>query len=69
MFVPFYLPISIDDVDPQEILKLTKSDKKAEAGTVKFILLNRVGQAVIDKTVTDEEIINAVKEIVFSEED
>ena len=69
MFVPFYLPISIDDVDPQEILKLTKSDKKAEAGTVKFILLNRIGQAVIDKTVTDEEIINAVKEIVFSEED
>ena len=23
MFVPFYLPISVDDIDPQEILKLT----------------------------------------------
>lgn len=69
MFVPFYLPISIDDVDPQEILRLTKSDKKAEAGTVKFILLNRIGQAVIDKTVTDEEILAAVQEIIFNEED
>ena len=69
MFVPFYLPISIDDIDAQEILKLTKSDKKAEAGTIKFILLNRIGQAVIDKTVTDEEILEALKEIIFVEED
>lgn len=69
MFVPFYLPISIDDIDAQEILKLTKSDKKAEAGTIKFILLNRIGQAVIDKTVTDEEILEALKEIIYVEED
>ncbi len=69
MFVPFYLPISIDNIDAQEVLRLTKSDKKAEAGTVKFILLNRVGQAVIDKTVTDEEILAAVNEIIFNEED
>ena len=41
MFVPFYLPISVDDIDPQEILKLTKSDKKMEAGTIKFILLKK----------------------------
>lgn len=69
MFVPFYLPISIDDIDAAEILKLTKSDKKAEAGTVKFILLNRIGQAVIDKTVTDAEILEALKEIIYLEED
>ncbi len=69
MFVPFYLPISIDNIDAQEILKLTKSDKKAEAGTIKFILLNRIGKAVIDKTVTDEEILAAINELVFNEED
>ena len=69
MFVPFYLPISVDDIDPQEILKLTKSDKKMEAGTIKFILLKKIGKAVIDRTVTDEEILAAVEEINFSEED
>lgn len=69
MFVPFYLPISIDHIDPEEILRLTKSDKKAEAGTIKFILLSRVGKAVIDKTVTDEEILAAIKEIYFDEEE
>lgn len=69
MFVPFNLPISIDDINPEEILKLTKSDKKMESGKIKFVLLKKVGKAVIDTTVTDEDILNAVKEIYFSDED
>ena len=69
MFVPFYLPISIDHINPEEILKLTKSDKKASAGTIKFILLNKIGKAVIDETVTDEEILAAIQEIYFDEEE
>ncbi len=69
MFVPFNLPISIDNISPEEIVKLTHSDKKMEAGKIKFILLKGIGKAVIDDTVTDEEILNAVNEIYFSERD
>lgn len=69
MFVPFNLPISIDGIDQQEILRLTKSDKKMEAGTIKFVLLKKIGKAVIDRTVTDEEILAAIEEINFTEED
>lgn len=69
MFVPFNLPISIDCIEPEEIVRLTRSDKKMEAGTIKFILLRKVGKAVIDRTVTEEDILNAVREIYFSEED
>ncbi len=69
MFVPFYLPISIDNADAKEILRLTKSDKKMEAGALKFVLLKKIGKAVIDRTVTDDEILAAVDEINFSEED
>lgn len=69
MFVPFYLPISVDDIDPQEVLRLTKSDKKMESGKIKFVLLKKIGKAVIDRTVTDEEILAAIDEINFSEED
>ncbi|MCD7725941.1 MAG: 3-dehydroquinate synthase [Clostridiales bacterium] len=69
MFVPFHLPISIDQIEPEEILKLIKSDKKMEAGQIKFILLKKVGKALIDKTVTDEEILEAIREIYFSDED
>lgn len=69
MFVPFYLPISVDGIDPEQILTLTRSDKKMEAGTIKFVLLKKIGKAVIDRTVTEEEILAAVKEINFSDED
>lgn len=68
MFVPFYLPISIDDIDPAEVLKLTKSDKKMEDGQIKFVLLKKVGKAVIDKNVSDEDILNALAEIHYVEE-
>lgn len=69
MFVPFYLPITVDDIDPQEILRLTKSDKKMKAGQIRFILLKKIGKAVIDSSVTDEEILAAINEIYFSDED
>lgn len=41
MFVPFNLPISIEDIDPQEILTLTKLDKKVDGGQIKFVLLKK----------------------------
>ncbi len=69
MFVPFYLPITVDDIDPLEIVNLTKADKKVEGDKIKFILLKQIGKAVIDRSVTEEEILAAVKEIYFSEED
>ncbi len=68
MFVPFNLPISIEEIEPEEILRLTKSDKKMEDGQIKFILLKKVGKAVIDRTVTDEDILNALAEIHYVEE-
>ena len=68
MFVPFKLPISIDDIDAQNIVELTRSDKKALDGGIKFILLKRVGKAYIDTSVTPEEILEGVKEIEYRED-
>ena len=68
MFVPFNLPISIEELDPEEILRLTKSDKKVEGDSIKFILLKKVGKALIDRTVTDEDIRNAISEIHYVED-
>lgn len=69
MFVPFYLPITVENIDPEQIVALTKSDKKMEDGKLKFVLLKKIGKAVIDRSVTEEEILAAVKEIYYSEED
>lgn len=69
MFVPFELPITVEKISPEEIVALTKSDKKMEAGSIKFILLKKLGKAVIDNTVTEAELLSAIKEIYYSEED
>lgn len=60
MNVGFDLPITFTGLEPEKILEATKSDKKMEHGSVKFILLESVGHAVIDHTVTDEEILEAI---------
>ncbi len=68
-FMPFNLPITVDDIDVEEIIRLTKSDKKADGDTIRFILLKKVGGAFIDRTVTDDEMRFALNEIYFNEKD
>lgn len=45
---------------PKEVVDATKNDKKMDSGTIKFILLNRVGQAYVDRSVTDEEMTESL---------
>ena len=68
MFVPFHLPISIDGISPEEVLQLTKSDKKKDGDHIRFVLLKKIGKAVIDTSVTEDEILAAIREIYFDEE-
>lgn len=69
MFVPFNLPITVEDIRPEEIVELTKSDKKMEDGKIKFILLKKIGKAFIDTTVTEEELLMGINEIYVSDEE
>ena len=68
-YVPINQPITIEDISQEKILALTKSDKNMDAAKIKFVLLKKVGKAFVDRTVTDEEILEAVREIYFSDED
>ena len=36
-----------------------------EAGHIKFILMDGIGKSFIDKTVTDEELLQASREILI----
>ena len=58
VFFQFGLPVSIADFElsKEEIIAATKNDKKMDSGKIKFILLHRIGEAFIDRTVTDEEM-------------
>jgi 3-dehydroquinate synthase len=67
MFVPFGLPISVEDIDKDAVLEITKSDKKSDSDKVKFILLKKIGKAFIDDTVTRQEMSDALDEIIYIE--
>ncbi len=60
----FHLPLSVDGLNPEDVLSATKKDKKMEAGHIKFILMDGIGKSFIDNTVTDEELLNAIQEIL-----
>lgn len=60
----FDLPQTVSGLKEDDVLAATKSDKKMEAGIIKFILLNGVGHAYIDRTVTENEMRQALHEIM-----
>ena len=47
--------LKVSGLTKEEITETAKSDKKAEAGVIKYILLDSVGNAVIKRDVTQEE--------------
>ena len=59
----FRLPVKITGIEAEDIVRVTKSDKKMDKGSVRFILLSSIGEAIICHDVTDEELLAASREI------
>lgn len=75
MLRAFRLPVSLRDTgcrpdmfDKEKLLLLTRSDKKMDAGRIRFVLLKRIGDAYVDDTVTDDEMLGAMEDILFTTE-
>ncbi|MDO4556993.1 MAG: 3-dehydroquinate synthase family protein, partial [Lachnospiraceae bacterium] len=64
LFHWFDYPALPKETDPKEIVAITKLDKKMEQGKVKFIVLERIGEAKIVKTVTDSMMEEALRTIM-----
>lgn len=62
----YNLPVSVlaSDYRAADVLATTKSDKKMVAGQIKFILLKKVGEAVIDTTLTDDDLLTGINEVL-----
>lgn len=68
MFVPFYLPISIEMLNIDETLENFKDVNSVNSnGQYTFTLLKKVGKCVIDETVTIDEVKEALNELNFDE--
>lgn len=62
------LPVRVTGLDPQAVLKATKSDKKMDSGQIKFVLLKQIGEAAAVKDVSDQELFEAVRYVCVDKE-
>lgn len=63
-FEAFHFQSLPADIDVNEVISITKNDKKMSAGTIKFILLKKIGDAYIDLTVSDDDMQQAISEVL-----
>jgi len=55
----FELP-ALNKVDPDKVLEIVSHDKKNVAGTLSFILIDSIGNGLISKDVTQEDIVDSL---------
>ena len=60
----YRLPTYIEGLHAGDILAATKKDKKMEQGQIKFVLMKGLGGSFIDRTVTDQELLEGIQEIL-----
>lgn len=64
MFKDYAFPTNVTDISIDDVIRVSKSDKKMEANQIKFILLKQIGNAYIDRTVTDDEMKRSLTDII-----
>ena len=62
--IKMYFSTTVSGMKISDVVETTKSDKKMDSNTIKFILLKSLGNAVIDKSVTTEDMGQALEEVV-----
>lgn len=62
--VHFGLPVSVCHLSAEEILSVTKSDKKMSAGKIRFVLLKSIGSAYIHADISDAQILDGISSVL-----
>lgn len=63
-FSPYDVPKLSEDADIEKIIAYTKNDKKVTGNKIKFILINRIGEAYIDMNVSDDDMRRAINDLL-----
>ena len=58
------LPTKVSNLEAKRIIEVSKSDKKMDAGQIRFILLDKMGNAVITSDVTDDEMTESLNQVL-----
>lgn len=60
----FKQPVSVEGLSAEEVFEVTKLDKKMDSGKIRFILLRELGNAIIDISVTKDEMLEAIGTVI-----
>lgn len=60
----FDLPITTTNLVSEEVVAATLNDKKMDSGVIKFVLLENLGYAIIDRTLTQQDLLEAVNTVI-----
>jgi 3-dehydroquinate synthase len=60
----FGMPVTVSGLSAENIVLTTRSDKKMDSGTIRFILLEQIGKACTCKTVTETEMAEGLRQIL-----
>ena len=60
----FKLPVYTTGILASDVVKATKNDKKMDAGVIKFITLEENGHAIIDRTISEELLLEATETVI-----
>lgn len=60
----FCLPVTVSGISSEDVLEATLHDKKMDSDSIKFILVDGIGNAVIDRSVSKEDIKDAINSIL-----
>lgn len=64
LFKDFNYPMTVSGIKVNEVVDVSKNDKKMSAGKIHFVLLNAVGDAYIDYDVSEGEMLESLQEVV-----
>ena len=64
LFKDFNYPMMVSGIKLNEVVDVSKNDKKMSAGKIRFVLLNAVGDAYIDYDVSEGEMLESLQEVV-----
>lgn len=63
-FALYEFPDHVTEIKIDDVIAVSKNDKKMDAGKVKFILLKSVGDAYIDRDITDDQMRRALEGVI-----
>lgn len=58
------LPLRVSGLSADKILSASKKDKKMDSGHIRFILMKGIGNSYIDSSITDEELLQAIRRVL-----